>query len=89
MGLPGAVRNFLQLNFKFRWMTTALNYLGTHISANLADTFAVNFPPLLSSVRALLDIWNRGIHLWFGQCNIIKMNEYSAQISLSISGITY
>lgn len=64
----------LKLNFNFKCTSLALKCLGTYIPPNLADTFKVNLPPLLSKVRSLLDKWNQGLHSWFGRCNSIKMS---------------
>lgn len=74
VALPQLERGIIQPNFKFKWVTSALRYLGTYIPSNLGNTFAVNFPPLFNAVRSLLDKWNQGLHSWFGRCNIIKMS---------------
>lgn len=66
--------HYLQLNFKFNWTSTALKYLGTFIPSSLANTYKLTFPPLLATVRKLLDKWQHGLHSWFGQCNLIKMS---------------
>lgn len=61
----------LKANFKFKWSDTALKY--TYIPGNLACTYDLNFPPLLSETRLLVDKWHKGIHSWFGRCNLLKM----------------
>lgn len=73
VGVPSRHLTTLQNNFKFKWTTTALKYLGTYIPPKLSQIFGLNFPPLLSTVRSLLTTWNRGLHSWFGRCNILKM----------------
>lgn len=67
IALPPLLRHTLQSNFKFKWATSALKYLGTYIPSNLTNIFALNFLPLLSSIRSLLDKCHRGIALmvWF------------------------
>lgn len=62
----------LENNFKLRWTSTTLKYLGIQIPPKLTDTYALNFPPLLREVRKLLDRWSKATHSW--RCNILKMN---------------
>lgn len=66
VALPPPLCHTLQLNFNFKWTSSALKYVGTHIHPNLADTFKINIPALLSEVHFLLDKWNQGLHSWFG-----------------------
>lgn len=73
VGLPLQLLITLRDNFKFKWTATALKYLDTHIPPKISQIFALNFPPLLTAVRALLAKWNTGLHSWFGRCNILKM----------------
>lgn len=67
----------LQLNFKLKWNSSVLTYLGTLIPSNISKILELNVPPLLKRVRALLDKWNTRLHLWFGCCNILKMSMLS------------
>lgn len=71
--MPPRLLTTLKNSFKFKWTNTALKYLGTHIPPQMSQMFALNFPPLLSTVRALLTKWHTGLHSWFGRCNILKM----------------
>lgn len=74
MGLE--VPPFLQTprsNFKFRYMDSALKYLGTHIPSRPFCIFGLRFPPLLSKTHTLLELWHQGMQSWFGRCNLIKM----------------
>lgn len=73
VGVPSRHLTALQNNFKFKWTTTALKYLGTYIPPKLSQIFGLNFPPLLSTDRGLLTTWNTGLYSWFGRCNILKM----------------
>lgn len=45
VGVSPALLRTLQLNFKCKWMETALKYLGTYIPSNLSQVFELNFPP--------------------------------------------
>lgn len=71
--VPTTLMSMLQSSFNFKWTTIALKYLGIFIPADLSRTFDLNFPPLLIKTRTLLDTWHRGLHSWFGRCNLIKM----------------
>lgn len=64
----------LKANYKFKWTDCALKYLGTFIPKDLSHTYELNFPPLLTVTRILLDNWHKGLHSWFGRCNLIKMS---------------
>lgn len=66
IGIPTQHLTNLQSSFKFRWTTSSLKYLGTNIPSKFSQLFPLNFPPLLTKVRALLAKW-----LW--RCNILKM----------------
>lgn len=48
--------------------------LGICISADSSKIYELNFLPVLSKVRDLLEGWNKGLHSWFGRSNIIKIN---------------
>lgn len=41
--------------------------------ADLIRTYELNFPPLLTESRLLLDKWHANLHSWIGRCNLIKM----------------
>lgn len=73
IALPPSLHHTLQSNFKFKWATSALKYLGTYIPSNLPNIFAMNFLSLLSSICSLLDKWHRGLHSWFGCCNVMSI----------------
>lgn len=62
-----------QSNFPFKWTDSALKYLGKLIPSDISRTYALNFPPLLPKTCSLLDNWHKGLHSWFGRCNLIKM----------------
>lgn len=64
----------LQSSFKLKWTNKALKYLGTHIPQTLAKLYEINFPPLLSKIKTLLNTWQSGLHSWLGRCNILKMS---------------
>lgn len=64
----------MQTNFHFKWTTTALKYLGITIPPDISRTFDLNFPPLLTKTRILLEKWQTGFHSWYGRCNLIKMS---------------
>lgn len=57
MGVALPARTFIQVRggFHFKWTTLALNYLGTKMPADLIRTYELNFPPLLTESRRLLD----------------------------------
>lgn len=63
----------LKSQFKFKWSDSSLKYLGTLIPNDLQRTFDLNFPPLLTKAQLLLEEWNKGLHSWFGRCNLFKM----------------
>lgn len=63
----------LQSSFKLKWTTTALKYLGTYIPHTFSQIYNLNFPPLLKTIRTLLNQWHTGLHSWIGRCNILKM----------------
>ena len=73
VGIPHTQLAHLQARFKLKWTTTALKYLGTHIPQTLTRLYELNFPPLLTAIRALLNKWNAGLHSWVVRCNILKM----------------
>lgn len=58
IALPPPLHRTLQFNFSFKWVSSALKYLGTYIPSNLANIFVLNFLPLFSSVLSLLDKWH-------------------------------
>lgn len=39
-----------------------------------AQLYDLNFPPLLKSVKILLNQWHTGLHSCLGRCNILKMS---------------
>lgn len=63
----------LKSSFKFKWSDMALKYLGTYIPCNIARTYELNFPSLLTRTRNLLEKWHKGVHSWFGRCNLLKI----------------
>lgn len=71
--MPPQIPPLMQSDFRFKWTTTALNYLGTKIPADLSRTYDLNFPPLLAQTKVLLDKWHTNLHSWFGRCNLLKM----------------
>lgn len=42
----------------------------TRSGTNIRQQFP---PPLLTKTKLLLEDWNKGLHSWFGRCNLIKM----------------
>lgn len=74
VSVPPTTLAELQSNFSFKWTSTALKYLGTYIPPDTTRTFDLNFPPLLTKTRTLLDKWHTGFHSWFGRCNLLKMS---------------
>lgn len=50
----------LQATFKLKWTDNALKYLGTAIPSKFSKIFNLNFPPLLKSVRTVLNKWHTG-----------------------------
>lgn len=73
INLPQSLKTQLQSNFKLKWNSTALTYLGTIIPSHISKVFDLNSPLLLTRVRMLLNKWNSGLHSWFSRCNILKM----------------
>lgn len=63
----------VQSNFRFKWTSSTLTYLGTSIPSDLSRIYELNFPPLLTKTRMLLNTWHKGLHSWFGRCNLLKM----------------
>lgn len=63
----------LKSQFKLKWSDCTLKCLGTLIPSDLTRTFELNFSPLLTKICLLLEEWNRGLHSWFGSCNLLKM----------------
>lgn len=63
----------MQASFRFKWTSVALKYLGMNIPIDIKRTYELNSPPILTKARSLLENWNRGLHSWFGRCNLIKM----------------
>lgn len=74
IAIPSHTLLEFQSSFHFRWTETALKYQGTNIPPDITRTFKLNFPPLLTKARALLDKWHTGYHCWFGRCNLLKMS---------------
>lgn len=73
LGIHPRTLTTIKDSFNFKWTTTAIKYLGTYVPPKMSQLFDLNFPPLLSTVRTLLTKWNKGLHSWFGRCNILKM----------------
>lgn len=73
VGITQSQLTYLQSSFKLKWTTTALKYLGTYIPHTLTRLYDLNFPPLLKTIRTLLNKWHTGLHSWIGRCNILKM----------------
>lgn len=73
VGIPTSQLDNLKANFSLKWTNTALKYIGTYIPPKIAQTFKLNFPPLLKEVQRLLTNWDSGLHSWFGRCSILKM----------------
>lgn len=63
----------IQSNFHFKCTNSVLKYLGTYIPSDISRTYALNFPPMLAKTRTLLESWHKGLHSWFGRCNLVKM----------------
>lgn len=78
VAIPPHTLSTMQSNFHFKWVDSALKYLGTYIPSDLSRTYDLNFPPLLAKTRILLENWHKGIHSWFGRYNLIKMCTYQS-----------
>lgn len=63
-------------NFPFRWAQKYITYLGTEIPTDLAKTFSLNFPPLLTSIHSDRQKWAKGKLSWMGRCNAAKMSTF-------------
>lgn len=74
VGKPQPLLSHLQACFKLKWTKYVLKYLVMFIPPKFSQLFDLNLPPLLKTVRTLLNTWHTGLHLWFGHCNILKMN---------------
>lgn len=60
INLPQPLLSQLQMNFKLKWNNSTLTYLDSVIPSHISKVFKLNFPPLMTRVRALLNKWNTG-----------------------------
>lgn len=74
VGIPLTQLTSLQSSFKLKWTNKALKYLGTYIPQTFSKLYEINFPPLLTKIKTLLNTWQSGLHSWLGRCNILKMS---------------
>lgn len=60
-------------NSTFKWVTSAIKYLGVWLDPRLLFIFERNFSPLLKNVEQDLRAWHSGQFSWFGRAAICKM----------------
>lgn len=74
VGIPDSTLKPLKASFKLKWTDKALKYLGTFIPQTMTKLYEVNFPPLITKIKTLLNSWQSGFHSWVGRGNILKMS---------------
>lgn len=72
-GIPPLQLTHLQSCFKLKWTDMALKYLGTYIPQKFSRLYEPNFPPLLKTIKTLLNQWHMSLHSWLGRCNFLEM----------------
>uniref|UniRef100_A0A8C5N2I9 Reverse transcriptase domain-containing protein n=1 Tax=Leptobrachium leishanense TaxID=445787 RepID=A0A8C5N2I9_9ANUR len=68
--------------FPFHWCDVKMKYLGTWLSPTLQDLFALNFLPLLGTIRDDLKMWNTKFLSWMGRVAVFKMNVLPCMLYL-------
>lgn len=71
INIPEAELALLKSNYN--WQTTALKYLGIHITPKCNTLYQENFPPLFSTIRSLLLQWKKHHISLLGRIASIKM----------------
>uniref|UniRef100_A0A8C5PGP4 Reverse transcriptase domain-containing protein n=1 Tax=Leptobrachium leishanense TaxID=445787 RepID=A0A8C5PGP4_9ANUR len=74
ISLPAGTAAGLAAAFPFHWCKTKMKYLGIWISPSLQDLYALNFQPLLGTLRGDLAEWNTKFISWMGRVAVFKMN---------------
>lgn len=64
----------LQNSFPFKWQTTALLYLGIHLTLNRQTLYQENYPLLYKILSDNLQRWAKNPPSWFGRLRSLKMN---------------
>lgn len=64
----------LQDSLPFTWSTTHLPYLGISLTANPADLYSANYPPMLTQLSTLLRKWSSLPLAWMGRITVVKMS---------------
>lgn len=72
--LPKDTVTLRQNNFPFIWKSKAITYLGIQLPASFSDLYALNFTPILASIKTDLQKWDVLSFSWFGRGAILKMN---------------
>ena len=73
INMPGPEALHLQSVFPYHWERTSLKYLGVQLTPNFASLYQANFPPLYSSIRALIHKWKSHQISLLGRIAAIKM----------------
>lgn len=73
VSIPTNKLDTIQSNCPFKWVNTALKYLGIWLTPKLSQIFEYNFTPLLKTICSDLQNWHSKGLSWFGRAAICKM----------------
>ena len=62
-----------KVGLPFEWPTRSISYLGIHLTADISDLYAHNYPVLLKHLTTLLKSWALLPLSWFGRIAAVKM----------------
>uniref|UniRef100_A0A8C5Q087 Reverse transcriptase domain-containing protein n=1 Tax=Leptobrachium leishanense TaxID=445787 RepID=A0A8C5Q087_9ANUR len=74
VSVPDGEAARLRDTFPFHWCDIQMRYLGIWLTPTLQELFALNFLPLLGTIRDDLILWNNKLLSWMGRVAVFKMN---------------
>ena len=65
---------FRKALYAFKWTDTSMRYLGDNITSDNGKQYALNYPPVISKITEVLDLWMTLPISLAGQFASVKIN---------------
>uniref|UniRef100_A0A803KCY8 Reverse transcriptase domain-containing protein n=1 Tax=Xenopus tropicalis TaxID=8364 RepID=A0A803KCY8_XENTR len=74
LNMPKEMKNWLSEKFHYKWKERSLKYLGIHLTNTYKKLYQHNYPPLIQSIKSLLNKWKSQSISWLGRITTVKMS---------------
>lgn len=72
VAISDSLKHRVQSHFLFKWVQSAWRHLGIQIPLDLKNLFSVNYTPLMTWVRAILQGWEVKFFTWLERIELVK-----------------